>query len=250
MSAVSASPCRWSVVIPAFNEERRLPAYLEGVAAFFDGTGESYEVIVVDDGSADATSARVRELARAHPAMRIERFEVNHGKGFAVRAGMLMARGELRLMADADGATPIAEVKRLAAAIARGADLAVGSRSLRDQSVARKMRPHRQLVGTVFNLVVRSLGVWHVTDTQCGFKLLRGPAAADLFPDVRTRGFGFDVELLLLAQRRGFRIEEVPINWIDQPGSRVSVLREGPRMLAQVLAARLRLALGRGKGRP
>ena len=108
------------------------------------------------------------------------------------------------------------------------------------------MRAHRQLVGTVFNLIVRTLGVWHVTDTQCGFKLLRGEVAAELFREVRTDGFGFDVELLLLAQRRGYRIVEVPINWVDQPGSRVSVIKEGPRMLAQVLAARLRLGFGRG----
>ena len=236
-------------MIPAFNEEHRLPAYLEGVVAYFDGRGESYEVVVVDDGSTDATSARVRDLGRVHPAIRVERFDENHGKGYAVRAGMGMARGMLRLMADADGATPIGEVERLEKAIEQGADLAVGSRALRDQAVARKMRAHRQLVGTVFNLIVRTLGVWHVTDTQCGFKLLRGEVAAELFREVRTDGFGFDVELLLLAQRRGYRIVEVPINWVDQPGSRVSVVKEGPRMLAQVLAARVRLGLARSPRR-
>ena len=238
---MTRAPCRWSVVIPALNEAERLPSYLNGVVAYFDGQGEPYEIIVVDDGSTDATSDRVREIGRAHPSVRLERFDQNHGKGFAVRRGMAVARGALRLMADADGATPIGEVKRLSAAIERGADLAVGSRALRDQSVARRVRPHRQFVGTVFNLIVRTLGVWHVTDTQCGFKLLRGEIAAELFPKVRTDGFGFDVELLLLAQRRGYRIVEVPINWIDQPGSRVSVVKEGPRMLAQVIAARVRL---------
>ena len=166
-----------------------------------------------------------------------------------VRSGLRVARGTLRLMADADGATPIAESRRLEKAIEQGADLAVGSRALRDRTVARQMRAHRQLVGTVFNLIVRTLGVWHVTDTQCGFKLLRGEVAAELFREVRTDGFGFDVELLLLAQRRGYRIVEVPINWVDQPGSRVSVVKEGPRMLAQVLAARLRLGFGRGSRR-
>jgi dolichyl-phosphate beta-glucosyltransferase len=238
---MASASCRWSVVIPALNEADRLPAYLTGVVAYFDGQGEPYEVIVVDDGSTDATGDRVREIGRTHPSVRLERFDRNHGKGFAVRRGMAAARGALRLMADADGATPIEEVKRLSAAIERGADLAVGSRALRDQSVARQVRAHRQFVGTVFNLIVRALGVWHVTDTQCGFKLLRGEIAAELFPLVRTDGFGFDVELLLLAQRRGYRIVEVPINWIDQPGSRVSVVKEGPRMLAQVVAARLRL---------
>jgi dolichyl-phosphate beta-glucosyltransferase len=237
------------VVIPAFNEAARLPASIRDVVAYFDGRGEPYEVLVVDDGSEDATSERVRDIARAHPAVQLQAFGQNHGKGFAVRAGMLTARGALRLMADADGATPIAEVKRLEAAIQAGADLAVGSRALRDQSVARRVRPHRQLVGNVFNVIVCALGVSGVTDTQCGFKLFRGEVAADLFGALRTEGFGFDVELLLLAQRRGYRIVEVPINWIDQPGSRVSVLKEGPRMLAQVVAARWRLERGRGPRR-
>jgi len=242
---VAASPCRWSVVIPAFNEERRLPAYLEGVTAYFGGRGDSYEVIVADDGSTDGTSGLVRDLGRAHPEVRLVRLDDNHGKGYAVRAGMGIARGDLRLMADADGATPIEEVERLEKAIGEGADLAVGSRALRDRSVSRQMRAHRQLVGTVFNLIVRTLGVWHVTDTQCGFKLLRGSVAAELFREVRTNGFGFDVELLLLAQRRGYRIVEVPVSWVDQPGSRVSVVKEGPRMLSQVLSARVRLGFGR-----
>jgi len=246
---MATAACRWSVVIPAFNEAARLPACLRDVVAYFDGRGEAYEVLVVDDGSADATSERVREIERAHPTVRLETFEQNHGKGFAVRAGMQTARGALRLMADADGATPIAEVERLEAAIRAGGDLAVGSRALRDQSVARRVRPHRQLVGNAFNLVVRALGVWDVTDTQCGFKLFRGEVAADLFGALCTEGFGFDVELLLLAQRRGYRIVEVPITWIDQPGSRVSVLKEGPRMLAQVIAARWRLARGGGPRR-
>jgi dolichyl-phosphate beta-glucosyltransferase len=247
--AAGPSPCRWSVVIPAFNEAHRLPSYLGRVVAYFERRGEPFEVIVVDDGSGDATSEQVRAIERAHPAVRLARFDHNHGKGFAVRAGMAMARGALRLMADADGATPIAEVERLEAALERGADLAVGSRTLRDVSVARRVRPLRQVVGSGFNVIVRALGVWGVRDTQCGFKLFRGEVAADLFGALRTEGFGFDVELLLLAQRRGYRIAEVPIAWTDQPGSRVSVVKEGPRMLAQVIAARLRLGVGRGARR-
>jgi dolichyl-phosphate beta-glucosyltransferase len=240
---------RWSVVIPAFDEAARLPACLRDVVAHFDGRGEPYEVIVVDDGSGDGTGDRVRELARAHPAVRLERFDHNHGKGFAIRAGMAVATGALRLMADADGATPIGEVKRLEAAIQAGADVAVGSRTLRDASVMRRVRPHRHIVGTVFNVIGRVLGVRGVTDTQCGFKLFRGPVAADLFGALRTEGFGFDVELLLRAQRRGYRVAEVPITWMDQPGSRVSVLKEGPRMLAQILAARWHVR-DAGRGRP
>lgn len=241
MSAVPA----WSVVIPAYNEAARLPAYLKEVVGYFDGRDQPYEVLVVDDGSGDATSALVRDLAGVHACVRLHALPANRGKGFAVRTGMMAARGALRLMADADGATPILEVKRLEAAIQAGADLAVGSRALPDPSVVVRARAHRMLAGQVWSRLVRALGVSGVVDTQCGFKLVRAAVADDLFPALRTDGFGFDVELVLLAQRRGYRIAEVPINWTDQPGSKVGVLKDGPRMLAQIVAARLRLARSR-----
>ena len=237
----STSP-RWSVVIPAYNEAERLPPYLREVLAFFDGRDEPYEILVVDDGSEDATPDCVRELGRLSPGLVLCRLAENRGKGYAVRAGMRQARGALRLMADADGATPIVEVKRLEAALQAGADLAVGSRALADPSVVVCARTHRRISGQLFNLLSRALGVRAVVDTQCGFKLFRGSVADDLFPALRTDGFGFDVELVLLAQRRGYRIVEVPINWADQPGSKVGVIKDGPRMVAQILAARLRLA--------
>jgi len=232
---------RWSVVIPAYNEAARLPSYLKDIQAYFEGRDESYEVIVVDDGSGDGTADRVREVAAGRPGVTVHALDRNRGKGHAVRAGMARAAGRLRLMADADGATPIREVSRLEAAVAAGADLAVGSRVLHDPSVIRQVRRHRKLSGHVFNFLVRRLGVASVVDTQCGFKLFRGAVAAALFPHVTTDGFGFDVELLMLAERGGFRIMEVPINWADQPGSKVGVLREGPRMIYEALAARRRL---------
>jgi dolichyl-phosphate beta-glucosyltransferase len=233
---------RWSVVIPAFNEAARLPGYLKDIQAYFEGRDEGYEVIVVDDGSRDGTADRVREIAAGRACVAVHALGRNRGKGHAVRAGMARARGRLRLMADADGATPIGEVARLEAAIEAGADIAVGSRVLRDPAVARRVRLHRKLSGCVFNFLVRRLGVAGVVDTQCGFKLFRGPVAEVLFPLVVTEGFGFDVELLMLAERRGYRVTEVPVNWADQPGSKVGVLRDGPRMLGEVLAARRRLA--------
>jgi dolichyl-phosphate beta-glucosyltransferase len=235
-------PPRWSVVIPAYNEAQRLPAYLSEVVAYFDGRGEPYEVIVVDDGSADETAARVLEARAIHQAVTLHRLAENRGKGFAVRAGMRAACGELRLMADADGATPIAEAKRLETAIQAGADLALGSRALPDPSVHREVRIHRKLSGEIFNFFARRMGVGDVTDTQCGFKLFRGAAAEALFGELETTGFGFDVELLMLARRHRYRVIEVAINWADQPGSKVEVLRDGPRMLAQIVRARLRLA--------
>ena len=237
------------MVIPAYNEAQRLPAYLSEVVAYFDGRGEPYEAIVVDDGSADETAARVLEAQSIHPAVTLHRLAENRGKGFAVRAGMRAACGDLRLMADADGATPIAEVKRLEAMIQAGADLAVGSRALPDPSVRREVQIHRKVSGDIFNFFARCMGVGNVTDTQCGFKLFRGAVAEALFGELETTGFGFDVELLMLARRRGYRVIEVAINWADQPGSKVDVLRDGPRMLAQVVRARVRLNR-RGRARP
>ena len=235
----------WSVVIPAYNEAARLPAYLKDVIAYFESRDVLFEVLVVDDGSADGTAERVREISAGRGFIGVHALPVNRGKGAAVREGMRRTTGALKLMADADGATPIAEVERLEAALARGADIAVGSRVLRDPSVVRQTRLHRKLSGHVFNFLVRRLGVASVVDTQCGFKLFRGPVADALFPLLTTDGFGFDVELLMLAERLGFRVTEVPVNWADQPGSKVGVLREGPRMVWEALAARRRLA-----GRP
>ena len=239
---------RWSVVIPAYNEAARLPTYLKEVLAYLEGRGESYEVIVVDDGSRDGTADRVREVADGRAEVTVHALDRNRGKGHAVRAGMARAVGGLRLMADADGATPIGEVARLEAAVSAGADLAVGSRVLRDPSVTRQVRVHRKLSGHVFNFLVRRLGVASVLDTQCGFKLFRGAVAGALFPEITTDGFGFDVELVMLAERRGYRVVEGAVNWADQPGSKVAVLREGPRMIYEVLAARRRLA-GRPSGK-
>lgn len=242
-SGATPAECRWSVVIPAYNEARRLPRYLKEVVGYFEGRDEPYEVLVVDDGSVDDTAQSVRELSRAHPSVDLVTFPNNRGKGSAVRAGMQRARGALRLMTDADGATPILEVKRLEAAIVGGADVAAGSRALPDPSVQRQTHLHRRLAGFVFNLVARGLGVGDVMDTQCGFKLFRGPVADDLFGALRTEGFGFDVELLLLARKRRYRVVEVAVNWADQPGSKVRVLRHAPGMVREILAARWHLAV-------
>ena len=230
-------------MIPAYNEAARLPAYLEEVAAYFCRRGEPFEVLVVNDGSRDATAEVAREIGRSHPEIDVLSFGDNRGKGRAVRAGMRVARGELRLMTDADGATPIAEVPRLEAALRAGADVAIGSRARRDASVVRKTRFHRRLAGHTFSLIVRGLGVGDILDTQCGFKLFRAAVADDLFADLGTDGFGFDVELLMRARRRGYRVAEVPVNWTDQPGSKVTVLRDSPAMLRDVVLARWRLAV-------
>ena len=230
---------RWSVVIPAFNEARRLPPFLDTVVGFFEGRDEPYEVIVVDDGSTDGTSRIVE--ARQFPAVRVLKLGRNAGKGAAVRAGMLAARGAYRLFADADGATPIDELKRIEPLLVAGADVVVGSRVLVDPGVSVTARRHRVAVGRVFNWLVARVGLQGVADSQCGFKAFTAPVASRLFEALSTRGFGFDVELLMLAQAAGCRIVEVPVNWADQAESKVGLFRHGPGMLWQILKARSRV---------
>ena len=222
---------RWSVVIPAYNEEKRLPTYLHEILPYFDGRGETYEVIVVDDGSQDRTASVVERFQTDAPSVRLIKLAENRGKGCAVRTGMLEARGRLRLFTDADGATPIRELEKLERAIAAGADIAVGSRTRRDPTRTVETRAFRKLGGALFNIAVRSLGVTGITDTQCGFKLFRTPVAQALFSVLQCNGFSFDVEMLFLGQQWKYRIAEIPVQWTEQAGSKVHVVRDGLRML-------------------
>jgi len=230
---------RWSIVIPAFNEARRLRSFLDTVVDYFKGRDELYEVIVVDDGSTDRTSAIVE--ARQLAAVRVLKLRLNAGKGAAVRVGMLAARGAYRLFADADGATPIEELKRLEPAVMAGADVVISSRALVDPGVSVTARRHRVVAGRVFNWLVARVGLEGVADSQYGFKAFPAAAAGRLFEPLAIRGFGFDVELLLLARATGCRIVEVPVTWADPPEGKVGVLRHGPGMLWQIVRARLRI---------
>lgn len=235
-----------SIVIPAYNEARRLPPYLKAIRAYLTTRGISYEIVVVDDGSRDGTGAVVEEIGRREPSLRLLTLPRNRGKGCAVRTGILAARGALCLIADADGATPIEELARLESALAEGADLAIGSRfrASRDPRYRVRARWHRSVLGNLFNWCVRRLGIPDIDDTQCGFKLLPASVARDLFSVARIDGYGFDLELLYLARKRGYTVAEVAINWADQPGSKVWVLRDGLRMFLELLAVRRNDARG------
>lgn len=230
--------------MPAFNEEARLGPTLRDYVSYCRGTERRAEVIVVDDGSRDRTSAVVGSLEAEYPEVRLIRLAENHGKGHAVRSGVVNAQGRLVLFADADGATPLSEVERLEAAIAAGADVAIGSRALHDTQVTVKARLYRRVIGRVFHRMVELLTVSGVKDTQCGFKLFRGPVAHDLFSRMRIRGFSFDVEVLMMAQRRGYRIAEVPVNWTHQPGSKVNLVTDSALMLRDLFVIRGRYMSG------
>lgn len=233
-----------SIVIPAYNEEARLAPTLREAVDYFRAIRRDVEILVVDDGSRDATSLLTLQLGREWEELRLLRLPSNRGKGYAVRTGVVNARGRLILFADADGATPIVEVQRLEEALEAGADVAIGSRVLTDAGVEVRAHPHRRLIGRAFHLLVRSLTVHGIHDTQCGFKLFRAAAAQELFSRMRMNGFSFDVEVLLMAQGRGYRIAEVPVNWTHQPGSRVNLVVDSLRMARDLFTIRSNLTRG------
>lgn len=233
-----------SVIIPAFNEEARLAPTVRETVAYFRARGRSMELIVVDDGSLDRTSELVHRLSAELPEVRLIRLAANRGKGYAVRTGVVNARGRFVLFADADGATPIAEIERLDGAMAGGADVAIGSRALRAAGVKIAAKSYRRVMGRLFHQLVRLLTVKGIQDTQCGFKLFRADVAHDLFSRMRMNGFSFDVEVLLMAERQGYRIAEVPVNWVHQPGSRVNLVLDSLRMARDVFIIRGRALRG------
>lgn len=224
-----------SVVIPAFNEQWRLPPTLLDIVDYLDQVQYSYEIIVVDDGSRDETSEIVRKFEKVRPQVRLIRLPQNQGKGHAVRLGVLNATGERVIFVDADGATPFNEVKKLLKALDDGADVAIGSRALFSEDTQVKTRWYRKYLGRVFNLCVNVLILPGIADTQCGFKIFTRKAAQFLFSQQKTSGFSFDVEILYLAKRAGLKIREIPINWTNVPGSKVNLVLDASKMFWDVL---------------
>lgn len=232
-----------SLIIPAYNESQRLPPYLETVRRYMDQMYEnSYEVIVVDDGSTDQLPDILAQLSAGWSEFRSVRHGRNLGKGAAVRTGVMAARGERLLYADADGATPIDQQQRLAEAIDAGADIAVGSRLVNAAGVTRSRQWHRAVIGRLFARAARMLLKTPVKDTQCGFKMLRVAPAKRLFEFSQEKGYLFDLEILALAERYGYRVSEVPISWSDQPGSRLRMHREWGKIASDLWRLRRRLA--------
>jgi dolichyl-phosphate beta-glucosyltransferase len=227
-----------SIVIPAYNEEKRLERTVRDAVAYFRADGRAFELIVVDDGSRDDTSGVARRLSDELREVRLIRLAANHGKGYAVRSGVVNAGGRKVLFADADGATPFGEIERLDRALEQGADVAVGSRALEARGVRVHAKLYRRIIGRTFHALVELLTVRDIKDTQCGFKLFRAQVAHDLFSRMRMNGFSFDVELLVMAGRRGYRVVEVPVNWSHQPGSKVRLTVDSLRMAIDLFRIR------------
>lgn len=212
-----------SIVIPAYNEAARLPNTLEKIKRYLAQTAASFELIVVDDGSTDATAdAAERAIGTLGSVVRLGR---NRGKGHAVRRGMLEASGARRLMTDADLSTPMQDLPKLMARLDAGDDVAIASRALQDSRIEIRQPSFRENVGRLFNGIVRAFVVSGIHDTQCGFKLFTGDAADVIFGIARLDGFAFDVEALYLARRAGFSVSEVGVTWRNDEATRVTTWR-------------------------
>jgi dolichyl-phosphate beta-glucosyltransferase len=233
-----------SVVVPAYNEAKRIVRTLERLREYFEGQPYRWSVAVVSDGSTDGTDALAMDFARTNPHFAVVAYAPNRGKGYAVRRGILGADGEHILFTDADLATPIEEFEKLSKHIDR-VPIAIGSRALRESWLERRQPRHRELLGRLANRLVQLLGVPGIYDTQCGFKLFRREAAREIFRRVKLSGYGFDFEALMIARDLGFEVAEVPIRWAHQEDSKVVLWRDAPRVLLDLL--RLRIMGRRGR---
>jgi dolichyl-phosphate beta-glucosyltransferase len=233
-----------SIIIPAYNEESRLPDTLAKIAAYTAASPRSVEILVVDDGSTDGTAAAVKKMGE-HLAIRVVSNGTNRGKGFSVRHGMLEARGRIALFTDADLSAPIDEADKLLAAVEGPYDVAIGSRAMNRSLISARQSRFREFAGIIFNTVVRLCLRLPFVDTQCGFKAFKREPCKIIFEQQRIERFGFDPELLYLARHHGLRSTEIPVRWAHSPGTKVSMFRDSLQMFADVFIIRWNALAGR-----
>ena len=231
-------PATYSIILPAYNESARISATLDKILAHAAERAWSVEVMVVNDGSNDNTATIVRDYARKHAVLRLLENPGNRGKGYSVRNGMLHATGDILLFSDADLSSPIEEADKLFSAIAKGADIAIGSRWVNRRLQIRRQPLYRRLFGRVFNLALRIILGLQYKDTQCGFKAFTRRSAQAVFPLQKIERWGFDPEILYLARKFGFTVCEVPVAWSHREGTRIHPLRDGIRMFSELLKVR------------
>jgi dolichyl-phosphate beta-glucosyltransferase len=233
-----------SIVIPAYNEERRLPPTLERIVAWIAEQDFACEVVVVDDGSRDATADAARRALAGVPH-RVLVHERNRGKGAGLATGMTDARGEYVLMTDADLSTPIEELPKFLAVHAQGVPVVIGTRKTKGANVLRHQSPLRERMGRVFTLLSNALVCPGITDFTCGFKCFRADACREIFSRQREEGWAYDTEVLYLARRLGFEVREVPVSWTNDPSTRVRLLRDAVGSFMGLLRIRGRALAGR-----
>lgn len=228
-----------SVIIPAYNEARRLPKTLTEIDKYLSKQSYNYEIIVVSDGSKDRTAEVVQGLIPKIKNLRLIYNKENHGKGYVVRQGMMEALGEYRVFTDADNSTSIDQVKKMWPHFKEGADIVIGSRDIEGAVIAVPQSWIRRKLGDIFNLIVQIIsGIWGIWDTQCGFKGMTRNAVETIFPKCKIDRWAFDVEILVIAKKSGYKIKEIPVTWINDPESKVK-LKGMIRMLFEVLQIRL-----------
>lgn len=233
-----------TIVIPSYNEELRLPATLERIAAYLPQLARNSEILVVDDGSKDRTAAVAESFREKIPSLRVIPNGVNRGKGFSVRHGMMEARGRHVLFTDADLSAPIEEAPKLLKAL-ESYDVAIGSRALDRSLITVHESRFREFAGIVFNTIVRIILRLPFVDTQCGFKAFRRECCRILFEQQRIERFGFDPELLYLARHHGLKVREIPVQWGHSPATKVNMLRDSIQMFLDVFTIRWNALLGR-----
>lgn len=231
MSELEPRRVHLTVVVPTYNKEAQIAGALETIAAFLAAKPFAAEIVAVDDGSSDGTAAAAAAARTGPVRLTVLRPGANRGKGAAVREGALAAAGEIVLFADDDLSTPIGELDKVLAAIEAGADVVIGSRAHPGSVIKVRQRRPRELMGKAFNLLVRLFVLRGYRDTQCGFKGFRREAARAIFSRLRTRGFGFDVEALVLARDLGCRVVEIPVVWCDARPSRLRLFKGSWGML-------------------
>lgn len=232
---------RISVIVPAYNERRRLPQSLQAIRAYAERSGRTIEVVVVDDGSTDGTADLAAEHAADPLAVRVLRNDGNRGKGYSVRRGMIEAGGDVLLLSDADLSTPIEELDKLLPWMDAGYEVVIGSRAMAESVLDPPQPFFRRLLGRTFGKVRRAIILPDIWDTQCGFKLFRRDAAHAVFPEQQADGFAFDCEVLGLARKMGYRIREVGVTWRDDRDSKVRPVRDSLAILLSLLRIRRRL---------
>lgn len=244
-----SNPPELSIVIPSFNEESRLPASLEKIAAYIREKRPNTEVIVVDDGSRDRTAAVAESWRDRIPMLRVVSNDVNRGKGFSVRHGSLEAQGKIVLFTDADLSSPIEEAEKLLAAL-ESHSVAIGSRAVDRSLIEVHESPFREFAGIIFNRIVRVTLRLPFVDTQCGFKAFRREACRIIFEQQTIERFGFDPELLYLARHHGLSTAEVPVRWAHSPATKVNMMRDSVQMFLDVFVIRWNALRGRYRKAP
>jgi dolichyl-phosphate beta-glucosyltransferase len=243
-STSETSAFQLSIIVPSFNEEVRLPASLDLIAAYVSSQNRSTEVLVVDDGSNDRTAEVAASFASRIPNLRVLTNGENRGKGYSVRHGMQEARGEYVLFTDADLSAPIAEADKLLSAL-RQYDIAIGSRALNRDLIDVHESLFREFAGIIFNRIVRIVLWLPFVDTQCGFKAFRREPCRIIFEQQRIERFGFDPELLYLARHHGLKSTEIPVRWSHSPATKINMMRDSIQMFVDVFTIRWNSLLGR-----